>query len=430
MIHISRRTDISRTKILLIKLVAIALSLVVCALITTLATGQNPLAVFASLVSGSFGSKRKFWIFLQNTSILLCISLAVTPAFKMRCWNLGAEGQVLAGALATAACMILLADKMPSGLLFVVMVLAAILAGAVWAAIPAFFKAKWNTNETLFTLMMNYVAIQIVAYYVKIWENPKGSNNVGVINQNSQLGWMPQLVNKQLLIVLIVFVLTVFMFVYLKYSKHGYEIAVVGESERTARYIGINVSKVIVRTMLLSGAICGIAGFLLVSGINHTIASSIAGGQGFTAVMVSWLSKFNPFIMIASSGLLMFMDAGAGDISTNFGLNRSFGDILTGIIIFFIIGVEFFINYDVEFRKKEKEVEIRIAFCSATYLMTSGRRWIRCLVMALTNTTGAYWQNTSSLRISSWKRSVESFCFSYKSHLLTTRITPLPASCA
>ena len=358
MIHISRRTDISRTKILLIKLAAIALSLVVCALITTLATGQNPLAVFASLVSGSFGSKRKFWIFLQNTSILLCISLAVTPAFKMRCWNLGAEGQVLAGALATAACMILLADKMPAGLLFVVMVLAAILAGAVWAAIPAFFKAKWNTNETLFTLMMNYVAIQIVAYYVKIWENPKGSNNVGVINQNSQLGWMPQLVNKQLLIVLIVFVLTVFMFIYLRYSKHGYEIAVVGESERTARYIGINVSKVIVRTMLLSGAICGIAGFLLVSVINHTIASSIAGGQGFTAVMVSWLSKFNPFIMIASSGLLMFMDAGAGDISTNFGLNRSFGDILTGIIIFFIIGSEFFINYKISFSRiggEEKE---------------------------------------------------------------------------
>ena len=355
MIHISKRADISRTKAIAIKAAAIVLAMIVCALITTLATKENPIGVFGSLIKGSFGSKRKLWIFLQNTAILLCISLAVTPAFKMRCWNLGAEGQVLAGALATAACMILIGDRISGGLLFVIMIVSAVLAGAVWAAIPAFFKAKWNTNETLFTLMMNYVATQIVAYYVKIWENPKGSNNVGVINQKTNAGWMPSVVNKQFLIVLIVLVLTVFIYVYLKYSKHGYEIAVVGESERTARYIGINVSKVIVRTMLLSGAISGLAGFLLVSGVNHTIASAIAGGQGFTAVMVSWLSKFNPFVMILSSGLLMFMDAGAGDISTNFGLNRSFGDILTGLIIFFIIGSEFFINYKLSFSRRTKE---------------------------------------------------------------------------
>ena len=355
MIHISRRGDITRAKSLLIKAIAIILALLLCTLLTTMATGEAPVKVFGSLINGSFGSKRKTWIFLQNTAILLCISLAVTPAFKMRCWNLGAEGQVLAGALATAACMILLADKLPAGLLFVVMIVSAILAGAIWAAIPAFFKAKWNTNETLFTLMMNYVATQIVAYYVKIWENPKGSNNVGVINQSSQAGWLPQLVNKQLLIILVVLALTIFTYIYLKYSKHGYEIAVVGESERTARYIGINVSKVVIRTMILSGAISGIAGFLLVSGINHTIAAAIAGGQGFTAVMVSWLSKFNPFIMILSSALLIFMDAGAGDISTSFGLNRSFGGILTGIIIFFIIGSEFFINYKLSFSRKNKE---------------------------------------------------------------------------
>ena len=308
------------------------------------------------MFSGAFGTPRKMWILGQNLAILLCISLAVTPAFKMRFWNIGAEGQVLAGGLAAAACMICLGDKVPNGLLIVLIVLSGIAAGAVWAGIPAIFKAKWNTNETLFTLMMNYVATQIVAYFIIIWESPKGSGQVGIINQSTEAGWLPQIGSyKYLLTILVVAVLTVLVHIYLKYSKHGYEISVVGESERTARYVGIKVGKVIVRTMLLSGALCGIAGVLLVSGTDHTISTTIAGGRGFTAVMVSWLAKFNPISMILTSFLLVFLDRGAGEISTAFGLNQSFADILSGIIIFFIIGCEFFITYRLSFRKPAKK---------------------------------------------------------------------------
>ena len=274
----------------------------------------------------------------------------------MRFWNIGAEGQVLAGGLAAAACMICLGDKVPNGLLIVLIVLSGIAAGAVWAGIPAIFKAKWNTNETLFTLMMNYVATQIVAYFIIIWESPKGSGQVGIINQSTEAGWLPQIGSyKYLLTILVVAVLTVLVHIYLKYSKHGYEISVVGESERTARYVGIKVGKVIVRTMLLSGALCGIAGVLLVSGTDHTISTTIAGGRGFTAVMVSWLAKFNPISMILTSFLLVFLSRGAGEISTVFGLNQSFADILSGIIIFFIIGCEFFITYRLSFRKPAKK---------------------------------------------------------------------------
>lgn len=353
--HISRRGDVSKLEAAIIKGIAILISILVCAAIITATTGENPVAVFATMIKGSFGTKRKLWIFLQNTALLLAVSIAVTPAFKMRCWNLGAEGQVLAGCLASAACMILLAEKLPVAVYYPLAIIASVVAGAIWACIPALFKAKWNTNETLFTLMMNYVATQLVAYYVKVWENPKGSNQVGIINQKSSAGWLPQVVNKQMLTIIVVLALTVFIFIYLKYSKHGYEISVVGESERTARYIGIKVEKVIIRTMLLSGAICGITGLLLTSGINHTISTSIAGGRGFTGVMVSWMSKFNPLVMIFSSAFLMFMEAGAGDVATSFGLNQSFSDILTGIIILFIIGSEFFINYRLSFRKNVKE---------------------------------------------------------------------------
>ena len=175
------------------------------------------------------------------------------------------------------------------------------------------------------------------------------------MNQETQIGWLPDIFNRYVLVLIVVAVITVLMHFYLSYTKHGFEIAVVGESERTAKYIGIKVDRVILRTMLLSGAICGVAGLLLSGSINHTVSTSIAGGQGFTAVMVSWLAKFNPFYMIIFSAMLILLGAGAEQIATSCGLNASFGDILSGIIIFFIIGSEFFINYKVTFRKHVKE---------------------------------------------------------------------------
>lgn len=356
--HIAKRDGLSWQKSWLIRIGAIAAALILCALLTMVITHENPISVYATMIKGAFGTSRRIWNLFQSLAMLLCVSLAVTPAFKMRFWNIGAEGQVLIGGLATAACMYLLGGKMPNALLIIVMIAASIAAGAIWAVIPAFFKAKFCTNETLFTLMMNYVAIQLVSYFVMLWENPKGSSKIGIINQSTHAGWLPTIGgNEYFLNILIVLVLTVLMFVYLKYSKHGYEISVVGESENTARYIGLNVKKVIIRTMLLSGGICGIAGLLLVGGTNHTISTTIANNRGFTAIMVSWLAKFNPVNMILTSFLIVFLEKGASEISTVFGLNQSFSDILTGIILFFIIGSEFFINYQLHFRNSHKEVK-------------------------------------------------------------------------
>jgi simple sugar transport system permease protein len=354
--HVSKRGALPWYRTWAIRGTALLLALVLCGIITRIVTGQDPLAVYAAIWSGSFGTKRKIWVLLQNISMLLCVSLAVTPAFRMRCWNLGGEGQALIGALTSAACMILLAGKLPNWAVILCMIVSSLLAGALWAGIPAFFKARWNTNETLFTLMMNYVATQLVAYYCVVWESPKGSGQIGVINPNTQIGWLPSLFGqKYLLNVLIVALLTALMYVYLNYTKHGYEIAVVGESERTARYVGIKVERVILRTMLLSGAVCGLAGLLLVGGTGHTLTPNIVEGRGFTAVMVSWLAKFNPVWMILTSFLLVFLSRGAGEISTKFGLNQSYGDILTGVILFFIIGSEFFINYKLHFRWESKK---------------------------------------------------------------------------
>lgn len=354
LIHLTKRGEIPAKKALLIRIIAVVIALIICAIVTALTTGINPLTVYSSIISGALGSSRKAWITFQDLSILLIISLALTIAFRMRFWNIGGEGQVLMGGLGAATCMICLGDKLPNWIVIICMIISSLFLGALWGFIPAVCKAKWNTNETLSTLMMNYIATQIVTYFTIVWEVPKGSGKIGIINQNSQVGWLPSAFgSKYLLSIIIAVLVTAFVYVYMKYSKHGYEIRVVGESPKTATYVGINVPKVIIRTMILSGALCGLVGLLLTGSINHTLTPTISDGRGFTAVLVSWMAQFNPFAMIATSFVIVFMDRGAGEIATNFGLNQSYGDILTGIILFFIIGCEFFINYSIHFRKKQ-----------------------------------------------------------------------------
>jgi len=356
LIFISKRADIPTAKSIAIRVIALLLALLTCGIVTKALTGDDPVSIFTTIVHGAFGNGRVL-VTIHDVAILLCLSLAVTPAFKMRFWNTGAEGQALVGCLSTAMVMFFLGGKISDGLLIVLMTIAALVSGMVWGMIPAFFKAKWGTNETLFTLMLNYVAIQLIEYFLKIADKT-GSNVVGPDLLSH--GWFPNLFGvKYLLNIVIIAILTVVIYIYLNYSKHGYEISVVGESENTARYIGINVEKVILRTMAVSGAICGLVGLLLVGGSSHSIDSNLVSGRGFTAIMVSWLAKFNPLVMILSSLLLVFMERGADEVTSRFGLNADFASILTGIILFFVIGCEFFISYRVHFRRREKKQEVK-----------------------------------------------------------------------
>ena len=351
--HIVKRSNVSMKKAIAVRAIAIVVALLVAGLFIFIITKRNPIEIYKQMFLGVFGSAHRITKALKSLAILLCISLAVTPAFKMKFWNCGAEGQALIGGLACAASMFYLGGSVPKWLLVIVMIVTSILAGAIWAVIPALFKAKWNTNETLFTLMMNYVATSLVAFFIKCW----AKDGSGILRPMTQYG-LPQIANTDyLLSVIVVALLTVAIYIYMKYSKHGYEIAVVGESENTARYIGINVKNVIIRTMLLSGAICGLCGLLLVGGIDKTISTETVGGQGFTAIMVSWLGKFNPIFMILTSFLIVFLQVGTKQVSTSFRIDTSLADITTAIILFFIIGCEFFINYELRFRKKEKEIK-------------------------------------------------------------------------
>ena len=349
--HIVKREPMVWYKAVLVRAIAIIASLIVSAVVIMMLTSKNPIQIYSSMISGAFGSSLRIWSLFQNVAILLCIALALTPAFKMKFWNCGGEGQVLVSGLATTAVMMFLGDALPYPVLIIVMLAASVLAGIIWAVIPAIFKAKWNTNETLFTLMMNYVAIQLVAFFLKYFVK-SGS---GILTPMPEHGLPVLFGQSYLLNIIIVAVFTVLVYVYLKKTKHGYEISVVGESENTAKYIGINVPKVVIRTLVVSGALCGIAGLLLVGGTNHTISTTTVDGRGFTAIMVSWLAKFNPIYMVMTSFLIVFLQKGAGQVSTDFRLPSAISDIVTGIILFFIIVCEFFLQYKILSTKNRKE---------------------------------------------------------------------------
>lgn len=359
LLRIAKRDTVPFWKVCIFRAAAILLSLTVAGFLimaVTSLTGKplNPIDVYKSMFDGAFGTTKRIWITVRDMLLLLCVGVGLAPAFKMRFWNIGAEGQILVGGVVTAACMFYL-DALPTWILILIMMVCSLAAGALWGLLPAFFKAKFGTNETLFTLMMNYVAIQATSFFVDFWDK-KQSHSVGIINSFTNAGWFPSVFGQQYFLnVLIVLAVTVIMFFYLKKSKHGYEIAVVGESEKTARYAGINVKKVIIRTMLLSGAICGLAGFIEVSGVSHTISTMTAGGRGFTAIIVAWLAHFNSFAMILISGLISFLDRGASQIASDYNLNGFASRMITGIILFFILGSEFFINYRLVFRGKAAE---------------------------------------------------------------------------
>ena len=359
LIHLSKRPGISLYKAWGIRLIAILLGLAVCGLVAFALIEkiqEKPERIwdfYNAFIKGSFSTPRKFWKFLRSTAILLGIALALTPAFRMRFWNTGAEGQTLVGVLGAIAVDFYLGGKIPEPVLLILMLLAALLSGAVWGVIPALCKAKWNTNETLFTLMMNYVATFLVSYFLVIWV-PNGSSSL----PKMKYGKLPALFgNDYLFIILLILALTAVLYIYLNYSKHGYEINVVGESVRTAQYVGINVRKVIIRTMILSGMLCGLVGYLIAAGLDQTVTTNSVGGQGFTAIMVSWLGKFNPLFMILTSALIQFLNQGAAQISQDLNVSGALPAVITGIILFFIIGCEFFLNYELHFRGRHAKVK-------------------------------------------------------------------------
>jgi simple sugar transport system permease protein len=315
-----------------------------------MALGHHPVAVYREMIKSAFGSRIGFNETVRITVPLLGSALAVGMAFKMRFWNIGAEGQILVGAMAATYFALFQFQALPRTVLLVTMGLAAAVAGGLWGLIPAFFRAKWGTNETLFTLMLNYVAFGMLLYLqAGPWR--RAGSDFPIIDMFDRAARLPRVGGIHIGWILVL-LLTVLVYIYMKHSKQGYQLTVVGQSENTARYAGMNVSRIIMRTMILSGAIAGFVGFLQVSGANNTLNESTAGGIGFTAITVAWLSQLNPLIMMLVAAFIAVLQRGSIRIQTIFAIPATIATVLIGIILFFMLACEFFINYRIVFRRK------------------------------------------------------------------------------
>lgn len=352
LLHIVKRNASSASYNLFVRLCAIGFALLIILLFFNGVTGYSFNYVWELLFEGAFGTEFSVNMWLNSAAMLLMVSVALAPVFKMKFWNIGAQGQILMGALLAAVVMRYFAEEMTySGSIFI-MLLFGFLAGGIWALIPAFCKAKFGANETLFTLMMNYIAIQLVGCTVRIWQGKNTS--LGFINADSHAGYLADMFdNPYGAIIFIAAIFVVFTAVYLNHTKQGFELTVVGDSPNTAKYAGMNTAKIIMRTVFLSGAICGIVGMLYVSGVEHTLTSTISGSYGFTAIIVAWTAKFNPVVMVIVSMAIAFFERGAiGVNDTTTTLNSYTSYIIIGIFLFFIIGCEFFVNYKIVYNEK------------------------------------------------------------------------------
>ncbi len=353
--RIIKRNDMPKKKEILIRIVAVALSIVFTGLLL-LALGIDPVRIFTAIVDGSIGSEIRIRQTILRSIPLLIASLGIIVAFKMKFWNIGAEGQITMGALGATWVALNLPDTLPAPLMLGGMMLGGFVCGAIWAFIPAIFKAKMGTNETIFTLMMNYIAIKFVMYLqYGPWRDP-AANGFPKIAKFSANAVMPSAlgVNIGWIIALVCVVL---VYVFMTRTKKGYEIAVVGESLQTARYAGINISRVIIVAMLISGGLCGLVGVIQSSAIEKTLIANIAGGYGFTAIITAWLSRLNAvtclFVCLAFAMLIQ----GGSYIQVSLGVSSAISSVVQGAILFFVLGSEFFLQYKVEMTKKSvKEV--------------------------------------------------------------------------
>ncbi len=348
-IRITKRDDLPLKQEIIITIIAILLS-IVCAGLIILAFGLNPIDIFKEMIVGSLGTEMRIKSMLTKAIPLIITSLGIIVAFKMKFWNIGAEGQITMGALGATFVALNMSPETPQFIAIVLMVLAAMICGGIWAFIPAFFKARWGINETVFTLMMNYIAIKFVMYLqAGPWMDP-GFNGFPRISNFSEnfilpktwgvnIGWIFAILG------------VIFIYFLINHTKLGYEISVIGESVETARYAGMNIGKVIVVAMLISGGLCGLTGMIQASGMELTLVSTIAGGCGFTAIITAWLSKLNPIITLFVCLAFAILVQGGDYIQIALGVSSSVSDVVQGLILFFVLGSEFFIRYRVHLGK-------------------------------------------------------------------------------
>ena len=313
-------------------------------------SGHDAAATYMRMLNGAIGSKYNLSETVVKAIPLMLAGLAVSLAFRMKLWNIGGEGQLYMGAFAASGIALACGD-MSAWLLLPLMLLAGFAAGAIWGGIPGVLRAYWQVNETITTLMLNYVAIFWVSYLVfGPWKDP-ASMGFPLSARFSLNAYLPVLGTTRVHLGLIIaIIIAVLFYIILNYTRWGYEIRVSGESQEAARYAGINVTRNIILVMLISGGIAGVTGMIEVSGITHRLQQGISPGYGYTGIIVAWLARLNPFAIILVAFLFGALLVGGFGIQT-MGISYSIVLILQGAVLFFLLAGEFFRKYRVVLTK-------------------------------------------------------------------------------
>lgn len=323
------------------------MALLLGALVLILA-GHNPVEVYSAMLSGAFGSTNGLAETLVKTIPLLLTALGVSIAFRMLLWNIGAEGQLYLGAIFATGTALYLLPTAPSYVIIPAMMLAGFVGGALWGLIPGFLRARFRVNEIITSLMLNYVAILFSEYLVHgPWKNPQGFGFPGTAPL-PDAAWLPRLAPTRVhLGLLFGVVAAAILFVILRRTVWGYEIRVIGENERAARYAGMNIARNILLVMLLSGGLAGLAGMSEVAGIAHQLQRNLSPGYGYTAIIVAWLAKLNPMLIVIVSFLFAGLLVGGDQLQISMGLPAAIAPMLQGTILFFLLGSEVLARYRV-----------------------------------------------------------------------------------
>lgn len=317
--------------------------------------GTNPIDVYAMLIKSAFTTSYGIKESIVKAIPLMLCGLGVSLAFRMQLWNIGAEGQLYMGAVA-ATWVALTFPGLPAGMMIPAMLLAGFSAGAFWALLPAIPRAYLKVNETITTLLMNYIAILWADYLVYgPWKDPDGFN-FPLTAKFVPAAILPALGGSRIHLGLVFAVIAaIALYILIGHTKWGYEVRVIGESPAAARYAGMNIKKNICIVLLLSGGLAGIAGMSEVSGIAGRLQHGLSPGYGYTAIIIAWLARLHP----ASLALVSFLFGGllvGGYAIQLIGLPAATVNMLQGLILFFVLGGQILTNYTIRFSRAPKEI--------------------------------------------------------------------------
>ncbi len=353
-LRLQKRADVPRYLYIALPLVGILAALLFCAVVI-LAMGGNPVDAYIYLVKGAFGNTMKLATTLTKAIPLMLCGLCVSVAFKMRLMTIGAEGQMTIGCLAASGVALFVPIEGSAKLL--VMLLAGFLAGGLWAVISVLPKVYLGVSEVIVTLLMNYVAILFSEYFIYgPWRDPNGDNMPfsAPFEPNARLPFLFGSAHAGIIVALVAAVILYFVF---KHTVWGYQLKVIGESRDAARYAGMNIKRNILITMLISGGLAGLAGMCEVSGTVGILKTGIANNAGYTAIIIAYLSKFNPLVVVLVSILFGGLQAGSYSMQL-VGLPVQIVPFLQGSILLFVLAAEYLTEYRIEFvRKAGKEGE-------------------------------------------------------------------------